>query len=59
LIGVGLWHVHRDEARLSDLEPRFISSACGKRGADVFSWDKMPVDFNWNRKPISPDSLSE
>ena len=31
-----------DEMRLSDLEPRFVCSACGKRGADVRS------DFNWN-----------
>jgi hypothetical protein len=36
-----------DEARLSDLEPRFICSACGKRGADV------RPDFNWN-KPVLP-----
>jgi hypothetical protein len=30
------------DMRLSDLEPRFICAACGKRGADVrpnFSWD--------------------
>jgi len=35
-----------DEARLSDLEPRFVCSACGKRGADVrpdFSWNKAPT----------------
>ena len=30
-----------DDMRLSDLEPRFICSACGKRGADV------RPDFNW------------
>jgi hypothetical protein len=24
-----------DDMRLSDLEPRFIRAACGKRGADV------------------------
>ncbi|KJC37717.1 hypothetical protein [Bradyrhizobium sp. LTSP857] len=30
--------------RLSDLEPRFVCSACGSRGADV------RPDFNWNRK---------
>jgi hypothetical protein len=32
--------------RLSDLEPRYVCSACGKHGADVrpdFSWDKKPV----------------
>ena len=32
-----------DNLRLSDLEPRFICSACGRRGADV------RPDFNWNR----------
>jgi hypothetical protein len=32
-----------DDMRLSDLEPRFICGACGKRGADV------RPDFNWNR----------
>src|SRR6478672_5782494 len=32
-----------DDVRLSDLEPRFVCSACGKRGADVrldFSWEQ-------------------
>jgi hypothetical protein len=32
-----------DDLRLSDLEPRFVCSACGRRGADVrpdFNWDK-------------------
>jgi hypothetical protein len=32
-----------DDLRLSDLEPKFVCSACGKRGADVrpyFDWDK-------------------
>jgi hypothetical protein len=35
-----------DDVRLSDLEPRFVCRACGKRGADVrpdFHWDKPPV----------------
>jgi hypothetical protein len=35
-----------DDVRLSDLEPRFVCKACGKRGANVrldFSWNKMPV----------------
>jgi hypothetical protein len=35
------------ELRLSNLEPRFICRACGKRGADVrpeFNWNKAPVD---------------
>jgi hypothetical protein len=30
-----------DDVRLSDLEPRFVCPACGKRGAEVrpdFSW---------------------
>jgi hypothetical protein len=35
-----------DDKRLSDLEPRFVCTACGKRGAEV------RPDFNWNRKPI-------
>jgi hypothetical protein len=32
-----------DDVRLSDIEPKFICSACGRRGADVrpdFDWDK-------------------
>jgi hypothetical protein len=35
-----------DDVRLSDLEPRFVCRACGKRGADVrpdFNWGKLPV----------------
>ena len=35
-----------DEIRLSDLEPRFICSACGKSGGDV------RPDLSWNRKPV-------
>jgi hypothetical protein len=36
-----------DHVRLSDLEPRFVCAACGKRGADV------RPNFNWNaRGPI-------
>jgi hypothetical protein len=31
-----------DDVRLSDIEPRFTCTACGKRGADV------RPDFNWN-----------
>jgi hypothetical protein len=34
-----------DDARLSDIEPRFVCKACGRRGADV------RPDFNWDRKP--------
>jgi hypothetical protein len=36
-----------DDMRLSDIEPRFACSACGKGGTDV------RPDFNWNR-PIIP-----
>jgi hypothetical protein len=31
-----------DDLRPSDIEPRFVCRACGKRGADV------RPDFNWN-----------
>jgi hypothetical protein len=31
-----------DDLRLSDIEPRFTCSACGRRGADV------RPNFNWN-----------
>jgi hypothetical protein len=36
-----------DEMRLSDIEPRFVCAACGRRGADV------RPDFNCNR-PVVP-----
>jgi len=35
-----------DDLRLSDIKPRFVCRACGKRGADVrphFNWDKTLV----------------
>jgi hypothetical protein len=35
-----------DDVRLSDFEPQFTFSACGKRGADV------RPDFNWNKTPL-------
>jgi hypothetical protein len=35
------------DVRLSDLEPRFICTACGKRGGDV------RPDFNWNKKVVA------
>ena len=35
-----------DDLRLSDLEPRFVCKACGKRGADV------RPDFSRNRKVV-------
>jgi hypothetical protein len=33
--------------RLSDLEPRDVCSACGRRGADVRPY------FNWSKKPVA------
>ena len=36
-----------DDFRLSDLGPRFVCQACGKRGADV------RPDFNWNKQPVA------
>ena len=36
-----------DDMRLFDLEPRFVCSACGKRGADV------RPNFNWNRTKVA------
>ena len=35
-----------DDVRLSDIEPRFVCAACGRRGADV------RPDFNWNRPAV-------
>ena len=35
-----------DDVRLSDIEPGFTCTDCGKRGADV------RPDFNRNRKPV-------
>nr|WP_092181561.1 hypothetical protein [Bradyrhizobium sp. cf659] len=35
-----------DDVRLSDIEPRFICTACGERGADV------RPDFNRDRPPM-------
>jgi hypothetical protein len=36
-----------EDLRFSDIEPRFIWSACGNRGADV------RPDFNWNKPTVS------
>ena len=36
-----------DDVRLSDLEPRFVCQACGKRGADI------RPDFYWNKPPVA------
>jgi len=44
-----------DDMRLSDLDPKFVCPACGKRGADVrpdFSWDKA-------RSPVSSSAATE
>jgi hypothetical protein len=38
-------HRWPDDLRLSDIEPRFVCAACGKRGAEV------RPDFNWEKKP--------
>jgi hypothetical protein len=35
-----------DEMRPSDLEPRLVCQACGKRGADT------GPDFTWNKTPV-------
>jgi hypothetical protein len=39
--------VRKFEASEADIEPRFVHSACGKRGADV------RPDFNWNKLLLS------
>jgi len=36
-----------DDVRLSDIEPRFVCTVCGKRGADV------RPDFHWREKPVA------
>jgi hypothetical protein len=36
-----------DDMRLSDLEPRFMCKACGKRGADI------RPDFHWSKPPVA------
>ena len=36
-----------DDVRLSDIEPFFVCTACGRRGADV------RPDFKWTQKPTS------
>jgi hypothetical protein len=36
-----------DDMRLSDIEPRFVCGACGRRGADV------RPDFHWNKPPTT------
>jgi hypothetical protein len=43
-ISADLWP---DDVRRSDLEPRFVCKACGKRGADV------RPDFHWNKPPVA------
>jgi hypothetical protein len=41
-----------DDVRLSDLEPRFVCQACGRRGADV------RPDFHWDKPARRGDGLS-
>jgi hypothetical protein len=36
-----------DDVRLSDIEQRFVCTACRKRGADA------RPDFNWTGKPVA------
>jgi hypothetical protein len=36
-----------DDVRLSDLEPRFVCKACGRRGADI------RPDFHWSKPPVA------
>lgn len=36
-----------DTVRISDLEPRFVCSKCGAKGADIRPhWPKTPMGFN-------------
>jgi hypothetical protein len=35
-----------DHVRLSDIEPGFVCTVCGKRGTDV------RPDFHWHAKPV-------
>jgi hypothetical protein len=41
-----------DDVRLSGIEPRFVCTACGKRGADV------RPDFSWNAKSVGGRGLN-
>jgi hypothetical protein len=36
-----------DDVRLSDIEPRFVCSACGKRGADVRPNRQAKASSSW------------
>ena len=42
-VNAGHW---ANDLRLSDIEPRFVCKACGKRGAEV------RPDFNWNKSTV-------
>jgi hypothetical protein len=42
-----------DDVRLSDLEPKFTCSACGKRSADIrpdFHWDRPSAGMGYHQK---------
>jgi hypothetical protein len=41
-----------DDVRLSDIEPRFVCAACGKRGADI------RPDFNYIRSSVPATGYS-
>ena len=43
-VSAGQWP---DDVRLSDIEPQFTCTACGKRGADV------RPDFDWSKEPVA------
>ena len=48
--------------RLSDIEPRFVCQACGKRGADVrpnFHWQGAPVGGMGYRKSFGGEANTE
>jgi hypothetical protein len=49
----------QDDIRLSDIESRFICTACGRRGADVmpnFHWQGAPVGGMGYRKSFGGEA---
>jgi len=42
-----------DDVRLSNIEPRFVCTACGRRGADV------RPNFHWQGAPVGGHGLSQ
>jgi hypothetical protein len=54
--------IPRLSVRLSDIEPRFVCQACGKRGADVrpnFHWQGAPVGGMGYRKSFGGEANTE